>query len=200
MSTVAFFDANGVLRYLDVNGTGTTNDPFVLNFAAFNELAASDYNQSTAGFIALLRLLGGTVGTVSDTANADGSLMARMRLQSKSISAPNIFSRYQTSATNVINASASYVVCGWVHNRNAGLRYLQIFDRITTPSTGTVPIVSYPVNSTAITRLTVSDFCGGSSNGLLCPTGLAWGFSSTEGTYTAGAAADVSVTLFWRPA
>ena len=199
MSTVAFEDANGILRYLDVVGTGTTNDPYVLNFSALNELAASDYNQSTAGLIGLLRLLGNTFGSTSETVNGDGSLMARMRLFTKSISSPNIFTRYQAAVSSIINASPCYFVAGWAHNRNGTIRYLQLFDRTTLPTTGNVPLVSFPLPNNTVTKISTTDYSGGSSTGILFPTGLVWGFSTTEGTYTAGANADVSTTLFWRP-
>lgn len=78
-------------------------------------------------------------------------------------------------------------------NRNAAVRYLQLFDSASAPNTGAVPIFQFPVptalSTTAVGMLVLSDIFG--PDGWAFSNGITWGFSSaTNGTYTAATAAD----------
>lgn len=72
-------------------------------------------------------------------------------------------------------------------NKNAAIRYLQLFDSRVAPTAGAVPTLIIPIPITSTVQLG-SDFF--SQVGLLFKKGVAWGFSTTETTYTAGSAAD----------
>lgn len=72
-------------------------------------------------------------------------------------------------------------------NKNAAIRYLQLFDSRTAPSAGAIPTLIIPLPISSTVQLGSEFF---SQVGLLFKQGVSWGFSTTETTYTAGTAAD----------
>lgn len=99
----------------------------------------------------------------------------------------SLFTNLGANATLNVKASAGRVFSIYCHNTNASARYIQLHNTATTPAGAAVPAVSYyiPGNS--------GIFVDGSSlgqSGLQFATGIAFAFSTTEATYTAGTASD----------
>ena len=158
---------------------------------------SSDASSATGSIQAKLRLLlTDTIGATSDTANPDASLMARLRLLAQAYRSQNIFTRFGTSSVDTISGSPAWLVSGVVWNKSSATRYLHIFNRTTNPTNGVTPLVSLPLTPNYAHYIDANTF--GSQNGLFCSSGLAWGFSSTESTFTSATPSDVSVNLFWR--
>lgn len=92
-------------------------------------------------------------------------------------------------------ASPGMIYGAVARNRNAGVRFFQVFDKAAIPVGGDVPILS--VGMASATQLALGpDFF--TRFGTFLASGLAWGYSSTEGTYTAGTAAEHDAVIFYR--
>lgn len=84
-----------------------------------------------------------------------------------------------------------------VTNINAAIRYLQIFN--STGSTATV-LHSFPIpagSATVPSRLTLGEQFFG-ANGLYLSTGITWGISTTNATYTGATASDHNLNLLYH--
>lgn len=100
---------------------------------------------------------------------------------------PSRFVDFAANATANIKATAGNVFSFSCHNLNAAARFFQLHNTETTPAGGAVPLLTFLVP--AGTMIIVgNDFF--TQTGLNFSTGIAFGFSTTEGTYTAGAAGD----------
>lgn len=92
-----------------------------------------------------------------------------------------------THVTKVVHEGSVDVMAFRCVNKNAAARYLQLFDSTTVPASGAVPTAVFTVPLTSAISVGSEFF---SLQGLLFKDGLVWAFSTTEATYTAGAAAD----------
>lgn len=222
-------DANTVLRIRDgsVSGNMLSIDSNGVITAKYTDEVAAATPSSTAGFIGLIRglwtsvnqlgnagesansigsihaklrfLINDTIGTTAQVADGDGSLMARYRLQSMAFKPQNTFTRFGTSTTDTITATPGWFLGGFIHNRSSSMRYFQIFNRTTNPTSGaTAPTFSIPLAPQYMHSFQPESF--GSTNGYFCSAGIAWGFSSAENTYVAASASDVNCNFFWRSA
>lgn len=159
--------------------------------------AQADVASATGSILARLRLLlVDTVGVVADAASATGGLMARLRLIAQSYTSPNYFAKWGVSAGDTISGTPARVTGMCVWNKSNSIRYIQLFNRTTNATAGAVPIFSRVLAPNE--KYTLNNLDMGSNDGFVFSTGLAWGFSTTEGTYTAGATTEVSIDLFWR--
>lgn len=106
----------------------------------------------------------------------------------------SFFQNLGANATLNVKASAGNVLSLYCHNLNAAPRYIQIHNTATTPGGGAVPAYSFlvPANSVLILG---NDFFGPQGTNLA--TGIAFAFSTTEATYTAGAAGDQVTQIFY---
>jgi hypothetical protein len=157
----------------------------------------ADTASATGSLMARLRnLLVDNFGAAADAASAVGTLMARQRIMAQSYSQPNLFTRFGASATDTISGTPARLLGGCVWNKATAVRYLQFFNRATNPTAGTSALISRVLAPGE--KYSWQSFDFGSNDGFLMSTGLAWGFSTTESTYTAGAPADVSVEVYWR--
>lgn len=102
------------------------------------------------------------------------------------------FTQYQNLGAAVsaaIKTSSGNVFSISCHNENASDRYFQLHDSISAPAAAAVPKHSFLVSTNNQIIIGV-DFFG--QQGLHFSTGIAFGFSTTKDTYTAGAAGDHS--------
>lgn len=105
------------------------------------------------------------------------------------------FVDFGANATANVKASAGNVFSFECHNLNGSARYLQFHNTATTPSAGAVPLYTFLVPAGgAITR--DGQFFG--QAGANFSTGIAFAFSTTEGTYTAGSAADQFTQIHYK--
>jgi hypothetical protein len=184
---------------LSINATGAalvrniSTQPFFINDFG----TSADVSNPVGSLMARLRsLLVDTVGATADAASAVTTLMARIRLIAQSYSQPNLFTRFGTSTTDTLSGTPCRLLGGCAWNKSSSVRYLQFFNRTTNPTTGTVPVISRVLAPNE--RYSWQHFDFGSNDGYNFTTGLAWAFSTTESTYTAGTTTDISVEIYWR--
>lgn len=105
---------------------------------------------------------------------------------------------FQNLAANVtlnINSGSRNIKSIYCVNNNASVRYIQFFNTATTPSGGAVPVLTYlipPLTNTVPGVILIDGQILG-DDGYNLTTGLAFGFSTTSGTYTPGSAADMLI-------
>lgn len=88
-----------------------------------------------------------------------------------------------TLSADSIKATPGYLHSLAVFNKSPfNLYYWQLFDLTAAPTTGSIPIESYPIAALTVLVLD-SNFFG--PRGRPLSSGIAWGFSTTEATYTA---------------
>ncbi|AUB36150.1 Phage-related tail protein [Nostoc flagelliforme CCNUN1] len=80
-------------------------------------------------------------------------------------------------------------------NNNSVVRYFQIFDKSTPPTSGDIPIIQFPTGTNDALLIIGQDILGGA--GITLPTAVSWGFSSTRLVYTPATASDCSATVRW---
>lgn len=150
--------------------------------------------------------LGSTAPTVGVKAMAD-SLPVAIATNQSTIPAVNKPDNVNRSATMGVNlgtdpdvswgASPGNVYAGYCTNKNVAKRYFQTFNKATPPVNGDVPNAEFPVAAGIATAdgftLIGTDFFG--TEGTFFSTGVATGYSTTSGTYTAGAASDQVVGI-----
>lgn len=91
------------------------------------------------------------------------------------------------AVSGVAKASAGNLKSLKAANRNAAARYIQIFNSAAGPTGGATPLDQTLVPAGATVVLGTDFF---TDAGVALGTGIAWGFSTTSGTYTAATAAD----------
>jgi hypothetical protein len=98
-----------------------------------------------------------------------------------------LFTNFGANATLNVKAAAGNVFSCKCHNLNAADRYLQLHNTATVPAGSGVPLMTFLIPAGA-ERIIGTDLFGVS--GMNFATGIAFAFSTTEGTYTAGTAGD----------
>jgi len=101
--------------------------------------------------------------------------------------ARSLFSNFGANATLNVKASAGNVFAIECHNSNASTRFLQIHNTATTPAGAAVPLWEVAIPATSVVIIGTEFFGTG---GLAFSTGIAFAFSTTKNSYTAGAAGD----------
>lgn len=106
---------------------------------------------------------------------------------------PSLYTNFGADTKENIKASKAQVKGLIFTSVNAGLRYLQLFNKATAPIAGTdVPLFSFKVPAGAATSpayltLDITAFGGQGSN--LFSAGLSWAVSTTQGSFTDSATA-----------
>lgn len=100
---------------------------------------------------------------------------------------PNRYSNVGVDITAVVRPGVATVYSLTCSNANAASRFLQLHNLTTAPTAGLVPAESFLVPAGA-TIIVGTDYF--TNNGLNFSVGLAFAFSTTRDTYTAGVAAD----------
>jgi hypothetical protein len=101
--------------------------------------------------------------------------------------APSLFTNFGANATLNVKASAGNLFTFTHYNLNAATRYLQFHNTATTPAGAAVPLLTFPVPGSSAINLGPEFF---TANGIYFSTGIAFAFSTTQGTYTAGTAGE----------
>lgn len=118
---------------------------------------------------------------------APGSATADNQITPANITPFSSFKNLGANATLNVKASAGRVFSTKCHNTNGLDRYLQLHNTATVPAPGAVPQFVVLVPSLADVIIG-TDFFG--PGGMSFATGIAFAFSTTEATYTAGVAGD----------
>lgn len=154
--------ANGeVTKVLPVKGTDNTDGTASLNVAAAVTAPTGGFAIETGGNLAALKT----------ALTAD----------------PLQFINIAANATLNVKTTAGRVYSLYCHNSNASRRYLQLHKTATVPADQAVPWKCFPVEAGLFSLIGVDFF---TANGLAFTTGLAFAFSTTRDTYTAGSAGD----------
>ena len=94
-----------------------------------------------------------------------------------------------------LTASAGQVYGGIFTNTNAAIRYLQLYNKATAATLSTdTPVITIPLPPNATVQLTTDGL------GAAFATGISWAFTTDDVAIptTAGAAADIHGTLFYK--
>lgn len=111
-------------------------------------------------------------------------------------SSPTRFVNAGANASLNVKASSGNVFSISCVNVNVVTRYIQLHNTATVPAGGDVPVCSWPVVATSgITLIGTDFFTNGGSN---FSTGIAFAFSTTLATYTAGSAADQFTIVMFK--
>lgn len=177
LSTFPFLTATGDLRNRSVDGSGTVLDPDV---AIVRDILGT---ASTDAIGSKLPTLGQKAisGSVSVTPATGASILVTPVSYQGQV-------RLANSAGDNIKATPGNVFSFVATNLNTNTRYIQLFDRSTSPTLGTVPLVVYPVFGS---NLLIIDTQIWGLAGIGFGTGISWGYSTTPLTYTAGSGSDV---------
>lgn len=107
----------------------------------------------------------------------------------------SLFTQFATDPDVSVKASAGNVFSFYVHNLNAAARYFQLHNKATAPAGADVPLLTFLIPPQSAISFG-EEFFG--QTGVQFSTGIAYGFSTTEGTYTAGAAADQYAAIRYK--
>jgi len=127
--------------------------------------------------------------------NVNGVNAVAIRPLATSTYSWSLFTNFGANATLNVKASTGNIKSVYCHNLNAAVRYLQLHNTATTPGGGAVPLLTFLVPATGVVVLD-GQFFG--ENGFNFTTGIAFAFSTTEGTYTAGAAGDQFTQIMYK--
>lgn len=126
-------------------------------------------------------------GGFSTATNQATQITAEQAIQAALTIAPSQFLNVGANATLNVKSSSGKVFSLYCHNSNAATRYLQLHNTATVPAGGDVPVKTFVVFSTGQTVIGTDFF---TNAGLAFSTGIAFAFSTTRDTYTAGSAGD----------
>lgn len=137
---------------------------------------------------------GRLITTDAATDNTNNVLAVVIKPLAVSTYTASPFSNFGANATLNVKATPGNVYLVVCTNANASTRYIQLHNTATTPGAGNVPLLSFPVPGSGGT--TLIDL--GAMGGVNFSTGIAFGFSTTQGTYTAGTAGEQNTTVLFK--
>lgn len=121
--------------------------------------------------------------------NARGALVT-----CANVASPSLYTNYGAAATANVKATPGRVVGLRLHNSAIAAAYFQLFNTATTPSAAAVPLETFLVGASSQLLVDNAYF---QAEGMTFSVGIAFGYSSTEHTYTAGVAASQSITVIY---
>lgn len=142
----------------------------------------------------LLKTREGYQAGAEDNTNGNFSVIEKL-LAGVSTYSPSVFTNFGANATLNVKASAGNVYAIDCQNTNAAIRYIQLHNTTTTPAGGAVPLLSFAIPASSSRTITHDTLVAGGAN---FSTGIAFAFSTTLGTYTAGTAAEQSTTIIYK--
>lgn len=115
----------------------------------------------------------------------------------------NLFTDFGANATLNVSKRPARVFALTVDNRNAATRYLQLHNTATIPADQAVPLITIPVFGTTC-QVLGNDFfgpggllVGGNPDSASPAVGLAFAFSTTPHTYTAGTGSEQTTQIIF---
>ncbi len=170
--------------------------------------------ETLAILIALKEGEGGSAATIADgadvsegattdavvAAGAAGTVQAKLRRLTTDIGVltlqPTRFTNLGANATLNVKASAGSVLSCVCINTNAAVRYLQLHNTATVPADQAAPVYSFPVPPGGYGIGIGTDIF--TAAGVAFSTGIAFAFSTTANTYTAGTAGEQTTIIHFR--
>lgn len=133
-------------------------------------------------------------GTVAVTQSTSPWVVSGVTPSVSSTLSPTRFADLGSNATLNIKASAGNVYSLTCYNGNASFRYIQLHNTATVPGAGATPLYTFLIPTLSQVVIGTDFF---SDNGANFSTGIAFAFSTTINTYTAGAAGDQSTIVMY---
>lgn len=99
------------------------------------------------------------------------------------------------AATANVKASPGNVYSIYCRNINAAVRYIQLHDTATTPAPGAVPLYTFLIPASGSVVIDAAFF---GEMGASFASGIAFAFSTTETTYTAGTAGEQTTICMYK--
>jgi len=103
------------------------------------------------------------------------------------VAAPSLFTNFGTDPDVSVKATPGVVLSFSCHNLNGSSRFAQLHNKASAPGAGDVPLLTFLIPTGAMIVLGTDFF---TQAGIAFGTGIAFGFSTTEATYTAGVSTD----------
>lgn len=157
--------------------------------------AGTDGDYATVNTDSLGHLWGreGFVDQAVDNTNA----VYGMQIKPLAVStySPTLFTNYGANATLNVKATPGNVVSVYCVNLNAAIRYLQLHNTATTPGGAAVPLMTFAIPASGSIVFGTDFF---TQAGMNFSTGIAFAFSTTQGTYTAGTAGDQFTQIHFK--
>lgn len=130
-------------------------------------------------------------GAITVSQSSDAWLVQGRKLASTANTA-NRFINIGANATLNVKSSTGNIFSLYCNNANAASRYIQIHNTATIPAGGAAPVLSFLIPPTS-QIIVGTDFF--TNEGLNLSTGIAFAFSTTRDTYTAGSASDQQTSV-----
>lgn len=130
-------------------------------------------------------------GAITVSQSSDAWLVQGRKLASTANTA-NRFINIGANSTLNVKSSTGNIFSLYCNNANAASRYIQIHNTATVPAGGAAPVLSFLIPPTS-QIIVGTDFF--TNEGLNLSTGIAFAFSTTRDTYTAGSASDQQTSV-----
>lgn len=181
------------------DGAHTTGDTGVAILAKRTDTAASS-SATDGDYVTVnsdnLGHLWGREGYVDQGVdNTNGLFAMAIKPLSVSTYSPTLFTNYGANATLNVKATPGNVFSLYCVNLNAAIRYFQLHNTATTPSASAVPLMTFAIPASGAITFGTDFF---SQMGMNFSTGIAFAFSTTQGTYTAGTAGDQFTQIHFK--
>lgn len=127
--------------------------------------------------------------------NTNGVIAQAIKPLATSTYSWTLFTNFGANTTLNVKASSGNVKSLYCHNSNAAARYIQLHNTATTPAGAAVPLMTFLIPA-AGSVLIDGSFLG--DNGYNFSTGIAFAYSTTEGTYTAATAGEQFTQIMFK--
>jgi hypothetical protein len=165
---------------------GDATDGLLVNLGSNNDVSL---NAGTNAIGKLSANSGVDIGDVDVTSTTFPTPVAT------STYSPTRFVDFGSNATANIKSSAGNVFSLYCNNENSSDRYIQLHNTATTPAGGATPLYSFRVPGSGDILVGTYFFTNAGAN---FTTGIAFAFSTTKDTYTAGTATEQSTTVHYK--
>lgn len=197
-SSIAFGTGTCFTAEVDPNvaDADLTNGQYWVDYAAgiLHGKKATNATSDTASY-KTLSLLSSDLYTFDAVDNTNDVLAVVQKPLAVSTYTPSKFQNLGANATLNVKAAAGNVFAVKCHNINAAARYLQLHNTANVPNAADVPFLTFLIPAQS-ERVIGAEFF--SSQGIHFGTGIAFAFSTTEATYTAGTAADQMTDVIYK--
>lgn len=180
-----------------------TDGSLTVTTAAGGATSAKQDTQITAEQAILAKIPAvGTAGTASSNVLTVQGIASGVALSvvpgakpATSTASPTAFANLGADATKNVKPTSGNVFAVVCDNANAAVRYLQLHNTATVPADQGVPVYSFRVQPASQLGVGEDIF---SAAGVNFATGIAFAFSTTRDTYTAGTASDQSTVVHYK--
>ena len=162
-----------------------------LNTVKVSQATAANLNMTEANSTAIAASVALIDEIVDDTNDVARIVQKKI---AASTYAPTRFVDLGANATANVKGSAGNVFSLYCNNENTADRYVQLHNTATTPAGGATPLYTFRVPGLGDVLIGTDFF---TNEGGHFTTGIAFGFSSTKDTYTAGTASEQSTEIHY---